>query len=120
MLQHMLFPDCRSLMVREGQLLETDTLSELGIFGALLRRGDKVLLNREAGHLIRTKVQLPSSQTLLFAVSYRICKLCLNTCKLYIMGSIQFGTHKRVCSCLMLAMCRQEHTLRVATITCKD
>ena len=47
---------CRSLMVREGQLLETDTLSELGIFGAFLRRGNKVLLNKEAGHLIRTKV----------------------------------------------------------------
>ena len=43
-------------MVREGQLLETDTLSELGIFGAFLRRGKKVLLNKEAGHLIRTKV----------------------------------------------------------------
>lgn len=46
----------RSLMVREGQLLETDTLSELGIFGAFLRRGDDVMLNKEAGHLIRTKV----------------------------------------------------------------
>ena len=43
-------------MVREGQLLETDTLSELGIFGAFLRRGDDVMLNKEAGHLIRTKV----------------------------------------------------------------
>lgn len=43
-------------MVREGELLETDTLSELGIFGSFLRRGDKVLLNKEAGHLIRTKV----------------------------------------------------------------
>lgn len=48
-------PINRSLMVREGELLETDTLSELGIFGAFLRRGDKVLMNNEAGHLIRTK-----------------------------------------------------------------
>lgn len=48
-------PINRSLMVREGKLLETDTLSELGIFGSFLRRGDKVLLNNEAGHLIRTK-----------------------------------------------------------------
>ena len=47
-------------MVREGELVETDTLSELGIFGAFLRRGDKVLLNREAGHLIRTKVSCMS------------------------------------------------------------
>ena len=43
-------------MVREGELLETDTLSELGIFGAFLRRGSRILMNREAGHLIRTKV----------------------------------------------------------------
>ena len=43
-------------MVREGELLETETLSELGIFGAFLRRGDKIILNKEAGHLIRTKV----------------------------------------------------------------
>ena len=43
-------------MVREGELLEPDTLSELGISGAFLGRGDKVLMNNEAGHLIRTKV----------------------------------------------------------------
>ena len=42
-------------MVREGELLETDTMSELGIFGAFLRRGDKVLMTNEAGHLNRTK-----------------------------------------------------------------
>ena len=30
---------CRSLMVREGELLETDILSELGIFGAFLWGG---------------------------------------------------------------------------------
>ena len=51
-------------MVREGQLLETDTLSELGIFGAFLRRGDRVLLNKESGHLIRTKVQLHCTSSL--------------------------------------------------------
>ena len=44
-------------MVREGELLETEIPSELGIFGAFLRRGDKVLMNNEAGHLIRTKVK---------------------------------------------------------------
>lgn len=47
---------CRSLVVREGELLERDALSELGIFGAFLQRGDKMLMNNEAGHLIRTKV----------------------------------------------------------------
>ena len=43
-------------MVRERELLETDTRSELGNFGAFLWQGDKVLMNNEAGHLIRTKV----------------------------------------------------------------
>ena len=43
-------------MVREGELLETAILSELGIFGAFLQRGDKVLMNNEAAHLSKTKV----------------------------------------------------------------
>lgn len=60
-------------MVREGELLETDTLSELGIFGALLRRGDKVLLNKETGHLIRTKVHLPAVRKSLLLSWFRKC-----------------------------------------------
>ncbi len=59
-------------MVREGELLETDTLSELGIFGSFLRRGDKVLLNKEAGHLIRTKV---TTHTLFLLLSRRLSQL---------------------------------------------
>lgn len=47
---------CRTVMVREGQVVEADTLSELGIFGYLVRRGDKVLHNKGAGHMMRTKV----------------------------------------------------------------
>ena len=43
-------------MVRQGQLAEVDTLSELGIYGTFMRKGSQVLLNREAGHLVRTKV----------------------------------------------------------------
>lgn len=45
----------RSLLLREGQVLEVDSLSELGIYGTFVRRGERVLLNREAGHLVRTK-----------------------------------------------------------------
>ena len=45
----------RSLLLREGQVLEVDSLSELGIYGTFVRRGDKAILNREAGHLVRTK-----------------------------------------------------------------
>lgn len=43
-------------MVRKGEVLETDAVSEVGVYGTFLRRGDQVLLNEEAGHLVRTKV----------------------------------------------------------------
>ncbi len=46
---------CRSTLLREGKTIEVDTLSELGIYGTFVRRGDRVILNREAGHLVRTK-----------------------------------------------------------------
>jgi hypothetical protein len=42
-------------MVRKGQLVQADALSEVGIYGTLVRRGPRLLLNREAGHLVRTK-----------------------------------------------------------------
>ena len=45
----------RSVLLREGQILEVDSLSELGIYGTFVRRGERVILNREAGHLVRTK-----------------------------------------------------------------
>lgn len=48
-------------MVRDGQLVDTDSLSELGIFGVLVRRGDKVISNKQSGHMIRTKVSCISS-----------------------------------------------------------
>ena len=45
----------RSMLLRDGKILEVDTLSELGIYGTFVGRGDTVILNAEAGHLIRTK-----------------------------------------------------------------
>ena len=42
-------------MVREGKATEGESLSELGIYGTFVRHGDEVLLNNEAGHLLRTK-----------------------------------------------------------------
>ena len=45
----------RSMLLRDGNILEVDTLSELGIYGTFVGRGDTVILNAEAGHLIRTK-----------------------------------------------------------------
>lgn len=42
-------------MLRKGQLVQAETVSEVGIYGTLVRRGEQELLNREAGHLVRTK-----------------------------------------------------------------
>lgn len=46
---------CRAAMLRKGQLVQAETVSEVGIYGTLVRRGGAELLNREAGHLVRTK-----------------------------------------------------------------
>jgi len=46
-------------MVRQGQVVEVESLSELGIYGTFLRQGSQVVLNREAGHLVRTKAPPP-------------------------------------------------------------
>lgn len=48
-------PTLPAVMVRAGVAVQADTLSELGVYGTLVRRGARVLLNREAGHLVRTK-----------------------------------------------------------------
>ncbi|KAL4424506.1 hypothetical protein ABPG77_006815 [Micractinium sp. CCAP 211/92] len=48
-------PVHRSVMVRLGQAVEADTLSELGVYSTFVRRGDRVLLSAEAGTLVRTK-----------------------------------------------------------------
>jgi glutathione synthase len=42
-------------MVREGSAVEVESLSELGIYGTLVKHAGEVLLNAEAGHLLRTK-----------------------------------------------------------------
>ncbi|KAK9839464.1 hypothetical protein WJX81_003695 [Elliptochloris bilobata] len=48
-------PANTAAMLRKGQLEQVETVSEVGVFGTLVRRGERVLLNREAGHLVRTK-----------------------------------------------------------------
>jgi len=42
-------------MVRKGEVIEVEALSELGVFGTYLSRHGQVLLNKQAGHLLRTK-----------------------------------------------------------------
>ena len=63
-------------MVRQGKLSEVDSLSELGIYGTFLRRGEEVLFNKEAGHLVRTKVCF-NPEPVLRAISRPCLLLCL-------------------------------------------
>lgn len=55
LMQRILPPPQRSLLVRQGVWSDEETVSELGIYGTYLRRGQQVLLNSEVGHLVRTK-----------------------------------------------------------------
>lgn len=55
LMQRILPPAKESIMVRLGKAVRAETLSELGIYGTFLRRGDRVVLNSEVGHLVRTK-----------------------------------------------------------------
>ncbi|KAL4538452.1 hypothetical protein Ndes2526B_g03244 [Nannochloris sp. 'desiccata'] len=55
LMQRILPPVKQSIMVRLGKATMAETLSELGIYSTYLRKGNEVLLNREAGHLVRTK-----------------------------------------------------------------
>eukprot|EP00798_Chlamydomonas_sp_ICE-L_P018243 gene18243-24694_t len=55
LMQKILPPPQRSVLVRNGGWTEAETLSELGIFGTFIKLGEKVLLSEEAGHLVRTK-----------------------------------------------------------------
>ncbi|GBF95516.1 glutathione synthetase [Raphidocelis subcapitata] len=55
LMQRILPPPQRSVLLRNGAWAEEESLSELGIYGTFLRKGEEVLLNRNAGHLVRTK-----------------------------------------------------------------
>lgn len=56
LMQRILPPQSRSVLVRNGQWQATDTLSELGIYGTFVRHNDAVLVNKQSGHLVRTKM----------------------------------------------------------------
>ncbi|GIL90454.1 hypothetical protein Vretifemale_18104 [Volvox reticuliferus] len=55
LMQRILPPANRSVLVRNGQWSESETLNELGIYGTFVRHGKNVLLNEQSGHLVRTK-----------------------------------------------------------------
>ena len=55
LMQKILPPPQRSILVRNGKWQEAETVSELGIYGTFLKQGESILLNEEVGHLVRTK-----------------------------------------------------------------
>ncbi|KAF9896199.1 hypothetical protein BX616_007935 [Lobosporangium transversale] len=48
-------PITKNVLLRKGQLLRADVVSELGIYGIYLHDGKKVVRNDNGGHLLRTK-----------------------------------------------------------------
>jgi glutathione synthase len=55
LMQRILPPVNRTLCLRNGEMQELETLSELGIYGGYLRVGEDVAMNVVGGHLLRTK-----------------------------------------------------------------
>ena len=45
----------QNIMVRDSQYTVSPVISELGIYGVYLATSDTVIVNKEAGYLVRTK-----------------------------------------------------------------
>lgn len=56
LMERILPPARKAVLVRNGATMETETLSEVGVYGVMVRRGETVLMNKDAGHLVRTKM----------------------------------------------------------------
>jgi glutathione synthase len=54
-MQRIFPPVNRTLCLRRGEMVELETLSELGVYGGYVRVGDTVTRNAHGGHLLRTK-----------------------------------------------------------------
>lgn len=48
-------PSINTISLRNGKCHSSSSVSELGIFGIYLIQGNKEIINRSAGHLLRTK-----------------------------------------------------------------
>lgn len=56
LMQRIFPPVNTTLCLRAGELVELETLSELGVYGGYLRVGEETVLNTtDGGHLLRTK-----------------------------------------------------------------
>ena len=54
LMQRILPPPATATLVREGREATAASVSELGVFGVCVSRGDSILVNAAAGHLLRT------------------------------------------------------------------
>jgi len=48
-------PQHQAQLMREGNVLETSCISEIGRFGVCLAQRQEILFNRDVGYLVRTK-----------------------------------------------------------------
>ena len=55
LMQRIFPPVNRTLCLRGGEMVELETLSELGVYGGYVRVGDTVTRNAHGGYLLRTK-----------------------------------------------------------------
>lgn len=46
----------RTLFLRNGEFSWAESLSELGVYGVAVRKGEEILMNKTAGYLLRTKL----------------------------------------------------------------
>ena len=56
LMQRILPPLQPAMLVSRGASSVGPTISELGVFGTFLAAGDRVVVNRYAGHILRTKL----------------------------------------------------------------
>lgn len=55
LMQRLKPPPQKSVFLKNGRIIETDALSELGIYSCILSDGKEVVVNEFSGHLVRTK-----------------------------------------------------------------
>ena len=55
LMERIMPPPYKNVLVRLGELIEVDVVCELGIYGIWTSNGSQVVLNSSGGHLLRTK-----------------------------------------------------------------
>ncbi|CAG8566881.1 16497_t:CDS:10 [Acaulospora morrowiae] len=48
-------PPMRNVVLKDGEITEDDVVSELGIYGIIIGKGNEEIVNEVGGHLLRTK-----------------------------------------------------------------